>query len=425
MADPPGFGRIVRTLRHRNYRIYVSGNSVSLIGSWMQRIAVGWLTWQLTESGFWLGLMACAEFLPAVLLGPFGGVLADRFDRLRIIIVVQSAAFCQAVALFALTALGLMTIELLAALVLVNGIVLGIYQPSRLALVFSLLPREDLSTGIAINSITFNLARFLGPALAGVIIVGSGIAGAFAANAASYLAFLIALSCLQLTQASAPSGGAAGGTARPSIAQQLGEGIRYAARHRGIGPMLLLLSAASLGVRPFVDLLPGFADAVFAGGAETLALLSSSVGIGAVVSGAWIARRGGGGLTRLILVATLLMALAVVAFAATNILWFATASATFAGMCMVATGVSMQTLMQLSVDGAMRGRVLSLYSTVFIGGPAAGALIMGAASELVGLRAPLLGGAALVLLVWIGIWRRRLAIAEAMEPGPTVTNPAS
>ena len=413
MTDPPGFGRIVRTLRHRNFRIYISGNAVSLVGNWMQRIAVGWLTWQLTESGFWLGLMACAEFLPAVLLGPFGGVLADRFDRLRIIVVVQSAALCQALALFGLTALGLMTIELLTALVLVNGVMLGLYQPSRLALVFNLLPREDLSTGIAINAIVFNLARFLGPALAGVIIVASGIAGAFAANAASYLAFLIALACLRLTRASAPSGG----IARSSIAQQLGEGLRYAARHRGIGPMLLLLSAASLGLRPFVDLLPGFADAVFAGGAGTLALLSSSVGIGAVVSGAWIAQRGGGGLTRLILLATLLMALAVVAFAATSVLWFASLSATFAGMCMVATGISMQTLMQLSVDGAMRGRVLSLYSTVFIGGPAAGALVMGAASELVGLRAPLLGGAALVLLVWIGMWRRRAAIAEAMEPG--------
>ncbi len=412
MADPPGFGRIVRTLQHRNFRVYVTGNAISLVGNWMQRIAVGWLTWQLTESGFWLGLVSCAEFLPAVLLGPFGGVLADRFDRLRIIKWAQCAALCQAVALFALTALGVITVELLTALVLFNGVALGFYQPSRLALIFSLLPRQDLSTGIAINSIVFNLARFLGPALAGLIIVGSGVAGAFAANAISYLVFLVALSRIRLAKPSEASRDAA----RSSVAKQIGEGISYAFRHRGIGPLLLLLLAASLGVRPFIDLLPGFAAEVFAGGAETLALLSSSIGIGAIVSGALIARRGGGGLTRVVLISTLLLILAVVAFAATDILWFGTLSMAFAGTFMVASGVSMQTLMQMSVDSAVRGRVLSLYSIVFIGGPAAGALIMGALSEVFGLRAPLLGGAALVFLVWLAIWRRRASIAAAMEP---------
>ena len=408
MTDPPGFGRIVRTLRHRNYRIYVSGNAVSLVGNWMQRIAVGWLTWQLTESGFWLGLMSCAEFLPAVVLGPFGGVLADRFDRLRIMMAAQTVALLQAGTLFALTAGGAIGVELLALLVLVHGIAMGFNQPSRLAMMPSLVPVEALSTGIAINSVAFNLARFLGPALAGLLIVTLGVAGAFAANALSFLVFLIALSRLRL-------GGSGGGGARPSggtsVLAELRDGIGYALGHPGIGPMLFLLAVVSLGVRPFVELMPGFAAEVFGGGADTLALLSATVGLGAVASGLWIARRGPHRLTRLVLINTLVASLAILGFVATDLLWIALVS-----VALVASAVAMQTLMQLTVDGARRGRVLSLYGIIFIGGPAAGALIMGALSEVLGLRLPLAGGALLALMIWLRTWQRRRAIAAALEP---------
>ena len=405
-------GGIRGVLRHRNFRVYISGNAVSLIGTWMQRTAVGWLTWDLTQSGFWLGLVACADLLPAVFIGPLGGVLADRFDRLRIMMTAQTVALLQAAALFALTAGDVIGVELLALLVLVHGVAMGFNQPSRLALMPSLVPLESLSTGIAINSVAFNLARFIGPALAGLLIVTVGVAGAFAANALSFLVFLIALSRLRLggiARGPKPAGGA-------GVLAELRDGVGYALGHPGIGPMLFLLATVSLGVRPFIDLMPGFAAEVFGGGADTLALLSSTVGLGAVASGLWIARRGPRGLTRLVLINTLLAGLAILGFVATDLLWVALISVALAGMALVASAVSMQTLMQLAVDGRRRGRVLSLYGIIFIGGPAAGALIMGALSEALGLRLPLAGGTLLALLVWLRIWQRRQAIAAALEP---------
>ena len=413
-AGRPGFGGILRTFRHRDFRIYISGNAVSLVGTWMQRTAVGWLTWDLTQSGFWLGLVACADLLPAVFIGPLGGVLADRFDRLRIMMAAQTVALLQAGALFLLTAGGVIGVELLALLVLVHGVAMGFNQPSRLALMPSLVPPDSLSTGIAINSVAFNLARFVGPALAGLLIVTVGVAGAFAANALSFLAFLAALSLLRRSDGLRQVRSDAGAPAR-SLLVELGDGILYTLRHPGIGPMLFLLAIVSLGVRPFIDLMPGFAAQVFRGGADTLALLSSTVGLGAVAGGLWIARRGQGGLTRLVLVNVLLASLAILAFVATDLLWFALASVALAGMTLVASAVSMQTLMQLAVDARRRGRVLSLYGIIFIGGPAAGALIMGALSEVLGLRLPLAGGAILALLVWLRTWRRRHAIAAALE----------
>ena len=183
--------------------------------------------------------------------------------------------------------------------------------------------------------------------------------------------------------------------------------------------MLLLLAMVSLGVRPFVELMPGFAADVFGRGADGLAMLSSTVGIGAMITGVWLARRGGGGLTRLVLLNALFVSLAIIAFTATDNFWLGLLTVGVAGMAMVATGVSMQTLMQMSVDGAMRGRVLSLYGIIFIGGPAAGALIMGALSEALGLRLPLAAGAALSVAIWLWTWHKRKAIAAALEGSET------
>ncbi len=411
-SQSPGFGTVYDALRHRNFRIYISGNAISLIGTWTQRTAVGWLTWDLTQSGFWLGLIACADLLPAVFIGPLGGVLADRLDRLRIIMAAQTVALLQAVTLFALTAGGVIGVETLALLVLVHGVAMGFNQPSRLALMPSLVPRPALSTGIAINSVVFNLARFIGPAMAGLLIVSIGVAGAFAANALSFLIFLVALSRLRLPNTPRAPRGARG----TSVLAEIRDGIGYALAHPGIGPMLFLLATVSLGVRPFIDLMPGFAAEVFRGGADILAMLSSTVGLGAIASGLWIARRGPGNLTRLVLINTLLTSLAIIGFVATDILWLALISVALAGMALVACTVSMQTLMQLSVDGTRRGRVLSLYGIILIGGPAAGALIMGSLSELLGLRLPLAGGSLLALLAWLQIWQRRQAIAAALEP---------
>jgi len=192
-----GFDNLAGALSHRNYRVYISGNGISLIGSWLQRVSVGWLAWTLTHSGAWLGLVSLAEFLPVLFLSPLAGVLADRRDRVGIIRVTQLYGCLTAILLALLVWVDLITIHILFSLVLLLGINNGIAQPARLALIPTLVNRAALPSALAINSIVFNLARFIGPAIAGVLIARIGIAAAFAANAVGYIAFQISLANLR------------------------------------------------------------------------------------------------------------------------------------------------------------------------------------------------------------------------------------
>jgi predicted MFS family arabinose efflux permease len=290
----------------------------------------------------------------------------------------------------------------------VGGLAGGVEQPARLALVPSLVPRPHLATAVAINSIVFNSARFIGPALAGPVIVWVGVATVFALNALSFAAFLLALARLRLAPVGRPRMTA-------SVLEAIGEGLRYTAAHAAIGPFLLVHAVLAVSARPFFELLPGFADQVFDRGAPGLATLSSTVGIGAVAGGFWLAQRSDQKhLAPIIVVNSLLIALATLGFALST--WFpvAVTCVAIAGFAMVATGVATQTLIQITVDEAVRGRVLSLFGLIFRGGPALGALIMGAASELVGLQAPLATGAVLGVGACGLLWRQRQSIARAL-----------
>ena len=401
-------GNALGALRDRNYRIYAAGNAVSLTGTWMQRIAVGWLAWQLTYSGTWLGLIAFADLFPAVVMSPLSGSLADRYDRRRILWLTQIVSMAQAAILAVLTVTGQVTIEWLFGLTVVLGIVTALAQPARLALVPSLADRSRLSSAVALNSLVFNLARFVGPVVAGAAIAAGGLALAFALNALSYLAFLLALNRLRL-QPAPPA--AAGNLWRDMLA-----GYAYAVRHPGIGPILLLIAVNAVALRAFAELLPGFADAVFGRGPQALAWLTGMIGLGAVAGALWVAQRASvRGLTALANTSLLVAALAVLAFAATDEFWFALPCLLVAGVALVLNGVGSQTLIQHAVDGAMRGRVLSLYGTLFRGGPAIGALAMGWLSNQVGLRWPVAGGALLCVGFWFWVRGREAAIARALE----------
>lgn len=409
-----GAQRILRALKAPHYGPYTAGSAISLIGFWIQRVAVGWLAWDLTHSGAWVGAIAFAELFPTLLLGPFAGVLADRWDRLQVMRVCQSLAMGQSLLLVLLTLSGTIDIWLLFLLAVFLGCVIAVNQPARLALVPSLVPPDDLSAAIAINSLVFNCARFVGPALAGLVIATAGIAVAFALNAASFAVFLAVLWRIRRSLArKAPKPGDKG------VLQDLREGIAYAAGHGGIGPLLLLLIAQSLGMRPVAELLPGFAGEVFEGGAEALALLTASLGFGAMLGGLWLAQRPEPrGLTRLALLWVAIMGLAILGFCATRSLWLAVPLMATAGFGMVAHGVGSQTLIQLAVDPSRRGRVLSLYGLIFRGVPAIGALLMGLASELVGFGAPLAVGTALALSVCALLWMRLEAIRAKLEIAP-------
>ncbi|MEZ5931867.1 MAG: MFS transporter [Alphaproteobacteria bacterium] len=411
-----GLRLIPQTLAQPNYGMYVAGNSVSLIGSWMQRVAVGWLAWELSHSGAVLGLVAFADLATTLMVGPFGGVLADRLDRRRLLTIGQSTNMVVSFILAALTASGLMTVPLLVLFIGLNGAVIGINQPARLSLISDLVPREHLPTAVAINSLVFNLARFIGPAIAGLIILYFSTAVVFLANALSFISFLVALNRLDLPTSKKPLVG----DGAPSMLQAIGEGLRYVIAHPGIGPLLALHATIAVTARPYVELLPGFAGAVFDLGAGGLATLSSAVGLGAIAAGLFLAQRGARqGLAETAMVAALLISLSALGLALSPAFWVAVIAVTSGGFGMVVAGVGTQTLMQTSVDDAVRGRVLSLFGLVFRSGPAIGALLMGLASELVGLRWPLAIGALIGAVAFLYVWQRRSRIAEALrsEPG--------
>jgi predicted MFS family arabinose efflux permease len=266
---------------------------------------------------------------------------------------------------------------------------------------------------VAINSIVFNNARFVGPAIAGVVIAQGSTSLAFVVNACTYMVFSLALSRLDLARDESA------GLGRRRLLAETIEGYLYVARHPGIGPMMGLFTASSLACRGFIEMLPGFADSVFHRGPQGLAWLVATAGLGAMAGGAWMAlRRGLAGLTRLLVAHTLLISVALLAFTATDAFWVAVPCLFLAGTGLVVTGVSAQTLVQSAVDPAMRGRVMGLYGMVFRGGPAVNALLIGLLSSQFGLRAPLAAGAALAVLLWAWALWRRGAIAAALEAEP-------
>jgi predicted MFS family arabinose efflux permease len=407
--DGGGVGNIARAFAHRNFRVYVGGNSISLVGWWLQKVAVGWLAWTLTHSGAWLGLMSFADFLPVLVLSPFAGVLADRRDRVRILRLTQLCGCAQASLLAVLVYTGAIGVHLLFGLVLALGIASSLAQPARLALIPTLVDRASLAAALAINSVVFNVARFIGPAIAGFLIADVGIATAFAANALGYIAFQVALWRLRDLPPLPPP-------PRQNALRASLEAYAYASRHPGIGPLLLLFAVTTIATRGFVELFPGFADSVFHRGPQGLSMLTSTVGLGAIIGGAWMVMRPRlAGLAGVVLGATLIMSLAVLAFAATDRFGVALPCVLVAGAAMTITGTGAQTLIQAAVDSRMRGRVMALYGMIFRSGPALGAVIAGSASVHFGLRAPLAAGAAVACAFWLATRPRHREMAAALE----------
>lgn len=402
MSILSNFTAILRIFRHQNYRIYCIGNSISLVGLWMQRIATGWLAWDMTGSGAWLGAIVFADLFPTVFFGPLGGAAADRWNRLRILTIGQYLAMAQATVLFVLLISGLLTIWMLLWLSIFVGVVSAFNQPARISLYPSLVPREDLGIAVATNSVIYNLARFIGPAIAGVTIVSFGIAAAFAANALSYVVFIVALSRVKITRRKDSE------KKKGRLIEDLRDGFRYTLAHKGITNILILLIATGVGARPITELLPGFSAQHFNSGADGLAILTSSIGIGAVIGGIWISGKANStSMTSFTLATSVFLAIATVLFSLTSSFWLAVPVLLVLGAMMAASGIATQTYIQLAVDGEMRGRVVSIYGLIIRGAPALGALIMGFASDYVGLSWPVVFGCLIILIVsfWV---RRRL-----------------
>jgi MFS family permease len=396
----------VQVMAHRNYLYYSIGDGVSLIGNWTQRVAISWLAWEMTHSGLWLGIVAFADLFPAVIFSPIGGVIADRGDPKRISMSTQCLAMVQSLALFLFTWTGTMDMALLVTLSVIRGALAAVNQPARMSVVPSLIPRGDLPAALAINSVLFNLARFIGPAIAGAVIVAGGVAAAFAINAATYFVLIWALWMIDIPPQTREHKGPRG------FFSQITAGYSYVSAHPGIGPLLLIFAAATVLVRPITELLPGFADGIFGRGAQGLAWMTSAVGLGAMLGGASMIRRAD--TARLVKAAVgslMVLSACILAFALIPSFWLGLVLLFVFGMTTSASGIGTQTLTQSAVDDAMRGRVMSLYGVIFRGGPAVGALIMGAVSEHLGLQIPVAIGAAICLGVaaWAATKRESLA----------------
>ncbi len=280
----------------------------------------------------------------------------------------------------------------LVALTVFQGAVVAFNQPARLALVPSLVAPDDLGPAIAVNSVIFNLARFIGPMLAGLVIVWSGVAASFAANAVSYVVFLVALVRVKVRDVPHEPG------KRRSFTTDLKDGIRYTATHPAIGALLLLLAAIGIGGRPLNQLLPAFSAQIFHMGAGGFSILASAAGAGAILGGLWIGHRSQAlDLIFVTTIASLGGAASAIGASATGTMWVAVPCVAAFGFCLSSAGIAIQTIIQLSSDRAMRGRVMGLYGLIFRGAPALGALAAGLASERFGLRWPVVFGALIVI----------------------------
>jgi len=407
------FSNVADAWKQRNFAIYMTGAGIALVGMWAQRIAVAWLAWELTKSTTWLGLIAFADLFPTIILTPIAGVIADRMDRRKLSLISQFAAFLQAIVLTVLVYTDWIDIWSLFFLTFLLGIAMAYATAARLAMVPNLMEAEHVPSALASDAAIYNSARVVGPMLAAVLIAFVGIAGAFLVNCLTYVVFLVCLMKIRLVRNE--SRGRTGGM----LAQTL-EGMRYAAQHPGIGPMLIVLTALAISVKPFLDLLPGLADNVFNSGVNGFAQLAAAGGTGAVLCAIWFALRGRiEGLTFITLSALIVGPLGIVLMCISDMFWLGLIGSFIAGSSITLTGTGVQTLMQHSVDGAIRGRVLSLYGMLHRGVPALGALLMGIMGDQIGLQATLIGGALIFcvpVFFWVLLrWRR---LRSALEGPP-------
>lgn len=388
---PQGLAHAVRALRHRNFRLYFYGQVISLLGTWIQQVALSWLVYRLTGSTLLLGTVVFVSQAPQLVLGPFAGIWVDRHDRRRLLLLMQWLMLAQALALSALTYAEVIGPWLILAMAGALGVLNSFDGPLRQSMASQLVDdRADLSNAIALNALTFNSARFIGPPLAGVLVGLTSEATCFALNALSFVAVIVAL--LRLRIAPNPR---VGGT----LAGAFREGMDYARTTYPIRALLTEVALVNALAAPYIALMPVFAKDVFHGDAQTLGLLLGSAGLGALCAAGYLAtRRSVRGLTRTISVGGGLAAAALLAFSLTSTLPLALVSLFLVGFGIIVSNASTNTVLQTIVPDRIRGRILSLYSTSVFGMAALGGLIAGAVAAHIGAPLTVLGQGLLLLL---------------------------
>jgi len=374
-----GLKFILRALRYRNYRLFFIGQGISLVGSWIQIIAVSWLVYRLTNSPFLLGAVGFASQIPTFLLAPFAGVLADRLNRRRILIITQSLFMIQALILAILALTGNIAVWHILVLGVFVGLVNGFDIPARQAFVVDIIEnRNDLVNAIALNSSMFNAARLLGPAVAGILIAATGEGACFLINSISFLAVIFALLAMRIK------------TKKPTqqnshILQGLKEGFIYAFGFPPIRYILLLLSLVSLMGMSYAILMPIVAKEILGGGARTLGLLMGATGLGALAGTVFLAsRKSVQGLEKIITWGTLIFGAGVVAFSFSRVLWMSLLLLLGVGFGMMIQMGASNTVLQSLTEDDKRGRVMSFFAMAFMGMAPFGSLLAGSLTSWIG-----------------------------------------
>lgn len=373
------FSHAWRALRHRNFRLFFGGQSISLIGTWMTRIATAWLVYRLTKSTLLLGVVSFAGQIPTFLLAPFAGVLVDRLNRRTVLIWTQTLAMVQSLALAALTLTHRITISEILALSVFQGLINAFDMPGRQAFMVQMVKdRTDLSNAIAINSSMVNLARLLGPSLAGIVIAATNEGWCFLIDGVSYLAVIASLVMMRVDVEAVKRTGA-------SMLEQLREGWAYVSTSVPVRSILLLFSLVSLMGMPYVVLMPVFAAKVLHGGPHTLGFLMGAAGVGAMISAlSLVLRKSVRGLLKMLPIAASLFGAGLVVFGFSHWFWFSMLLMVIVGFGMMQGLTASNTIIQTLVPEDKRGRVMSYYTVAFVGMAPFGSLLAGALADWIG-----------------------------------------
>jgi MFS family permease len=416
----PRWAITLRALRHRNFQLFFSGQLISLIGTWMQSVAQAWLVYRLTGSALLLGSVGFASQFPVFLFAPIGGITADRVNRQRLIVATQIASMILAGILAWLTLTGRVQVWHIFALAGLLGVVNAFDIPGRQSFLIDMVGKEDLMNAIALNSSMFNGARVIGPAIAGILVSKIGEGWCFAANSLSYIAVIVGLLLMRVQS-------------KPRISQHspiedIVEGFRWVNRTKIIRALLILIGLVSLVGMPYTVLMPIFADKILHGGARGLGILMGATGVGALFGALTLAAKSGGvkGLGRWIVISCATLGISLFCFAFSSSFWLSAAFLLPAGYSMMLQMACSNTLIQTMVPDQLRGRVMSVYSMMFMGMAPFGAFFGGALAHRIG--APItvaVGGIACVLgAIWFGralpelrIEARRLIIAQGLAGG--------
>ncbi len=376
---PGGYAHAWRALRGRNFRLFFSGQSVSLVGTWMTRVATSWLVYRLTGSALLLGTVSFAGQIPTFLLAPFAGVLVDRMDRRKVLMATQVGAMVQSLALAALTLSHRITIREVLWLSVLQGVVNAFDMPVRQSFMVQMVDeRADLQNAIAINSSMVNAARLVGPSIAGVIISVLNEGWCFLIDSVSYIAVIVSLALMRITAPKAVR-------ATTGMVEQLREGWEYVSGYRPIRTILLMFAIVSLMGMPYMVLMPVFAGAVLHGGAHTLGFLMGAGGVGSLVSAlSLVLRRSVKGLLKMIPIAAVVFGASLVAFGASHTMWLSMALMVVTGWGMMQGLTASNTIIQTLVPEDKRGRVMSYYTMAFVGMAPFGSLLAGWLAHLFG-----------------------------------------